>query len=76
MVLWIVGLGLGYAEDITVRGLNAVKGCQRVYLEHYTSILVEDTAALVHTTTLSGTIELTRNHVQTGGVIRSRGDPS
>lgn len=47
MVLWIVGLGLGYAEDITVRGLNAVKGCQRIYLEHYTSILVEDTAALV-----------------------------
>jgi diphthine synthase len=39
MVLYIIGLGLGDVEDITVKGLNAVRKCARVYLEHYTSIL-------------------------------------
>lgn len=39
MVLYIIGLGMGTEEDITLRGLNAVKSCTRVYLEAYTSIL-------------------------------------
>lgn len=39
MVLYIIGLGLGDKDDITVKGLNAVRKCSRVYLEHYTSIL-------------------------------------
>ena len=39
MVLYIVGLGLGNEKDITVKGLEAVKKCSRVYLEHYTAIL-------------------------------------
>ncbi|AAS53494.1 AFR123Wp [Eremothecium gossypii ATCC 10895] len=39
-MLFLVGLGLSSHEDITVRGLNAVKRCARVYLEHYTSILM------------------------------------
>ena len=39
MVLYIVGLGLGDERDITLRGLDAVKSCSRVYLEMYTSIL-------------------------------------
>jgi diphthine synthase len=39
MVLYLVGLGLGDVEDITLRGLNAVKKCSKVYLEAYTSIL-------------------------------------
>lgn len=38
-MLYLVGLGLGDAKDITVKGLEIVKKCQRVYLEHYTSIL-------------------------------------
>jgi len=41
MVLYFIGLGLGNKEDITVRGLNAVKKCKRVFLEHYTAILCE-----------------------------------
>ncbi|QLL32092.1 hypothetical protein HG536_0C02610 [Torulaspora globosa] len=39
-MLYLIGLGLSYKSDITVRGLEAVKQCSRVYLEHYTSILM------------------------------------
>lgn len=39
MVFYLIGLGLGNHEDITVRGLNAIKRCEKVYLEAYTSIL-------------------------------------
>ena len=38
-MLFLVGLGLGDATDITVKGLEIVKKCARVYLENYTSIL-------------------------------------
>jgi len=38
-MLYFVGLGLGDAKDITVRGLEIVKQCDKVFLEHYTSIL-------------------------------------
>ena len=38
-MLYFVGLGLGDAKDITVKGLEIVKSAKRVYLEHYTSIL-------------------------------------
>ncbi|KAK9826065.1 hypothetical protein WJX74_009687 [Apatococcus lobatus] len=40
MVLYFVGLGLADEKDITVRGLEAVRKCSRVYLEAYTSILL------------------------------------
>lgn len=39
MVLYLIGLGLGDVEDITVKGLNTVKRCAKVYLEAYTSML-------------------------------------
>jgi len=39
MVLYIIGLGLGTEKDITLRGLDAVKSSERLYLENYTSIL-------------------------------------
>ncbi|CAB3404581.1 unnamed protein product [Caenorhabditis bovis] len=39
MVFYLIGLGLGDIEDITVKGLNIVKKCKRVHLEAYTSIL-------------------------------------
>ena len=38
-MLYLVGLGLSDEKDVTVRGLEAIKGSQRVYLEAYTSIL-------------------------------------
>ena len=45
-MLYIVGLGLGDEKDITVRGLEAVKSCERLYLEFYTSILGIDNERL------------------------------
>jgi len=39
MTLYLVGLGLGSHKDITVRGLEVVQKCSKVYLEHYTSVL-------------------------------------
>ena len=41
MVFYLIGLGLGSLEDITVKGLNAIKTCKYVFLEHYTSILCD-----------------------------------
>ena len=39
MVLYFIGLGLNNEKDITVNGLEAVKKCDIVYLENYTSVL-------------------------------------
>lgn len=39
MVFYLIGLGLGDPQDVTVRGLEVIKSCERVYLEAYTSIL-------------------------------------
>ena len=39
MVLYFIGLGLGDEKDITVKGLEIVRMCHKVYLESYTSIL-------------------------------------
>ncbi|KAL9251722.1 putative diphthine methyl ester synthase [Drosera capensis] len=38
-MLYIIGLGLGDEKDITLRGLEAVKKCDRLYIEAYTSLL-------------------------------------
>lgn len=41
-MLYLIGLGLGDKKDITVKGLEIVKRAHRVFLEAYTSILVDD----------------------------------
>lgn len=38
-MLYLIGLGLGDEKDITLRGLEAVKKCEKVYMEAYTSLL-------------------------------------
>lgn len=48
-MLYIVGLGLSDETDITVKGLEAVKKSERVYLEAYTSILTVGKEKLVCT---------------------------
>lgn len=48
-MFYIIGLGLGDCKDITVKGLEIVKKCDRVYLEAYTSILTCGTQALAST---------------------------
>lgn len=40
-MLYIIGIGLFDAKDITLRGLEAVKSCTAIYLEGYTSLLVD-----------------------------------
>lgn len=39
MTLYIIGIGLSTEKDITVKGLEIVKKCNKVYLENYTSLL-------------------------------------
>ena len=46
-MFYLIGLGLGDAKDITVKGLEIVKAAKRVYLEAYTSILTVGKDALV-----------------------------
>ena len=40
-MLYIIGLGLCDEKDITLKGLEAIKKSKKIYLEHYTSILIE-----------------------------------
>ena len=46
MVLYVIGLGMGDEKDVTVKGLEAIRGCSRLYLEAYTSVLGVDQAKL------------------------------
>lgn len=39
IMLYIIGLGLGDEKDITLRGLETVRKCDKVYIEAYTSLL-------------------------------------
>jgi len=39
MPLFLIGLGLGDEKDITMRGIETIMTCSRLYLESYTSIL-------------------------------------
>ena len=45
-MLYMIGIGLNDAKDITVKGLEAVKKCDAVYLESYTSLLQSPKAEL------------------------------
>jgi diphthine methyl ester synthase len=45
-MLYLIGLGLGNEQDITVNGLEAVKKCDIIYLENYTSRLQCDVSKL------------------------------
>ena len=38
-MLYLVGLGLSDEKDVTVKGLEAIKKCKKLYLESYTSKL-------------------------------------
>jgi len=49
-MLWLIGLGLADERDITVKGLDVVRNCKRVYLEAYTSTLLVPTERLVRAT--------------------------
>jgi len=46
MPLHFIGLGLGDERDITLRGLETVRSCDRVFLDGYTSLLRTDLGQL------------------------------
>lgn len=46
-MLYFIGLGLGDENDITLRGLKAVRASEKVYLESYTSLLGVSKESLV-----------------------------
>lgn len=46
-MFYVIGLGLGNEKDITVKGLEIIRKCDRVYLEAYTSILTVGKETLV-----------------------------
>lgn len=48
MALYFIGLGLNDEKDISVKGLESVKKCDVLYLEHYTSILACPKETLEH----------------------------
>lgn len=39
MTLYVIGLGLGDEKDISVKGLEIIKSCDKIYVENYTSLL-------------------------------------
>ncbi|KYN34487.1 Diphthine synthase, partial [Trachymyrmex septentrionalis] len=39
IMFYVIGLGLGDAKDVTVKGFEIIRKCDRVYLESYTSVL-------------------------------------
>lgn len=46
MALYLIGIGLSDEQDITLKGLEAIKKVQKVYLEYYTSRLQVSPAKL------------------------------
>jgi diphthamide biosynthesis methyltransferase len=63
MVLYVVGLGLGDEQDVTLRGLNAIKKSKKVFLENYTSVLGVELDKLVRSPFLPAASRHTRNPV-------------
>lgn len=39
MTLYLIGLGLGSEKDISIKGLETIRKCDKIYLENYTSLL-------------------------------------
>jgi diphthine methyl ester synthase len=46
MSLFFIGIGLGNCKDISINGLEAIKSCDKVFLEGYTSIFGSSTEEL------------------------------
>jgi diphthine synthase len=46
-MFYLIGLGLGDEKDISIKGLEAVKEADYVFLESYTSVLGVDKDSLV-----------------------------
>jgi len=40
-MFYLIGIGMSSPEDITLSGLKTIKGCKKIYLEGYTSVLID-----------------------------------
>lgn len=65
----LVGLGLGDANDITLKGLAAVQQADIVYLEAYTSFLIQASVEQLHKLYGKDIIIAHRETVQSGEVL-------
>ncbi len=77
--LSLVGLGMGSADDITLRGLALARASDVVFLEHYTAVLIDD----ADTTRLEALLGpgrkvalADRDAVESGAVLAAAEDPS
>ena len=68
-MLYLVGLGLGDAKDVTVKGLEIIKEADKVFLEAYTSILTVGKDALVGKTTVAMCNHRAYNNVVIGTMV-------
>ncbi|MCD6414720.1 MAG: diphthine synthase [Candidatus Diapherotrites archaeon] len=63
-MLYLIGLGLWDEKDITLRGLEAVRNCDKAYLECYTCVLAGTTKEKLEETIGKKIIELDRKAVE------------
>jgi diphthine methyl ester synthase len=65
----LVGLGLGDVKDITVRGLEAVRAADVVYLEAYTSFLIGCSVEALESFYERNVVVADREMVESGAVL-------
>ena len=67
--LIFIGLGLGNEKGITLRGLEAARSCDKLFMENYTSILEEGSIRRLEKLLEKPIILLNRADVETNGHI-------
>ena len=68
-MLLLVGLGLGDVKDITVRGLEAVRGADVVFLEAYTSHLINSSVQQLEEFYGRPVVVADRDAVESGSIL-------
>jgi diphthine synthase len=67
MALWLIGLGLHDASDVTLKGRAAVRRCKKVYAEFYTARLMGSSKDEIEATLGCDLTVLERAGVEDGG---------
>lgn len=70
--LIFIGLGLGDERGITLRGLEAAKACQHVFMEHYTSTLEEGSVPRLEALLKKKITMLDRNAIESEDLVLDR----
>lgn len=70
----MVGLGLGDASDITLKGLEAVRSADIVFLEAYTSFLINSSAEKLSEAYGKPVLVADREMVESGAVLDGAGE--